>query len=250
MKKAYILKSVDRQNQKIKVLISKPSFIDAIIILRRKWKIPDKGIQSQNELDKWYQKLNDDTEQYFDRQWPSKRQELIEIRDKGSLAKYKKIQDKFNSDVPRNAFLIDIKGLTLKQKLSSRWINGIKQYLLLNNPNNMGIFIGPVISTKIDMEFETETIFLEMEAETTLEDIKAIWPEVKKMQSKLPYIKQKKFQPLRKFDRNKKAYELHLAGKKYREIAEDFSKNRKAIGEEDVAKMIERYKKKVDINQA
>lgn len=250
MKQEYIQKTSNRQRQFIKVLVSKPSFVNAIVALRKKWGIPEQGIQSQSELDKWYQKLEEDTEQYFDKQWPSKRQELIELRSKGNLTEHKKAQDDFNNDVPRNAFLIDIKRLAHEQKLSPRWVDGIKQYLLFNNPDNMGMFIGPVISTKMDMEFEMETISLEIEANTTLEDIKAIWPEIKEIQSRLPYIKQKKFQPLRKFDRNKKAFELHQQGKKYREIADEFSKNGKTIGEEDIAKMIERYKRKVDINRA
>jgi hypothetical protein len=250
MKQEYIQKASTRQKQVIKVLISKPSFIDAIVSLRKKWKIPAQGIPSQNELDEWYQNLNEATEQYFDKQLPIKRQELVEIRNKGNFAEHKKVKDKFNNEVPRNAFLIDIKRLTHQQKLSPRWVDGVKRYLLFNNPDNMGIFIGPVISTSIDMEFDTETISLEIEANTTLEDIKAIWPSVMESQSRLSYKKQKKFQPLRKFDRNKKAYELYQQGKKYREIADEFSKTGKAIGEETVAKMIERYKKMVDINQA
>jgi hypothetical protein len=250
MKQEYIQKANKRQKQVIKVLVSKPSFIDVITVLRKKWKIPEQGIQSQTELDKWYQRLNEDTEQYFDKKWPSKRKGLIELRSKGSLAEYKKVQDDFNNNAPRNAFLIDIKRLAHEQKLSPRWVDGIKRYLLFNNPDNMGIFVGPVVNTSIDMEFDTETISIEIEANTTLEDIKAIWPSVIKAQTKLSYKKQKKFQPLRKFDRNKKAYELYKQGKKYREIADEFSKTGKTIGEEAIGKMIERYKKMVDINQA
>jgi hypothetical protein len=250
MKNEYIQKASLRLRQAIKVLVSKPSFLNAVLILRKKWEIPNEGFKSQTNLDKWYQKINENTEEYFNQFWPSKRQELVELKSKSNFAEHKKALDEFNNKAPRNAFLIDVKKLTHEQKLSPRWIEGIKRFLLFNNPDNMGMFVGPVISTKFDSEFKTETIYLGIEANTTLEDVKAIWPEIKEMQARLPHSKQKKFQPLRKFDRNKIAYELHLAGKKYREIAEAFSKNKKAIGEEDVAKMIERYKKKVDINQA
>lgn len=250
MKNGYIKKAGSRLKQTIKVLVSKPSFIGAVSVLRNKWKMPNGGFKSQTDLDKWYQKLNEDTEEYFNQLRPSKRQELIEIRSKGDLAEHKRLQDEFNNAAPWNAFLIDIKRLTHEQKLSPRWVDGIKRFLLFNNPDNMGMFVGPVISTKFDLEFGTETISLDIEANTTLEDVKAIWPEIKEMQSRLPYTKQKKFQPLRKFDRNKKAYELHLAGKKYREIADDFSNENETFGEEEVAKMVDRYKKKVDINQA
>ncbi len=248
MKSEYIKKASSRLKQTIKVLVSKPSFIGAVSVLRKKWNIPNEGFKSQTDLDKWYQKLNENTEEYFNQLWPSKRYELTEIQSKGNLTEHKRHQNEFNNAAPRNAFLIDIKRLTHEQKLSPRWVDGIKRFLLFNNPDNMGMFVGPVICTKFDLEFGTETISLDIEANTTLEDVKAIWPEIKEMQSRLPYTKQKKFQPLRKFDRNKMAYELHLAGKKFREIADEFSRNGKTIGEEDVAKMIERFKKKIDIN--
>ncbi len=248
MKNEYIQKVSSRLKQAIKVLVSKPNFINAIAILRKKWDIPEGGLQTQDELDNWYRKLNDDTENYFNTLWPLKRQKLMEVRSKGSLGEHKRIQDKFNNEAPRNAFLIDIKRLTKEQKLSPRWIVGIKQFLLFNNPDNMGMFVGPIISTKFDLEFGTETISLEIEANTTLEDVKAIWPEIKEMQSRLPYVKQRRFQPLRKFGRNKKAFELHQQGKKYREIAVELSTKEKECYEEDVSKMIERYKKLVDVN--
>lgn len=248
MKNEYIKKTSSRLKQAIKVLVSKPSFLNAVLILRKKWEIPNEGFKSQTDLDKWYQIINKDTDEYFNQFWTSKRQELFELKSRDNLTEYKKALDEFNNKTPRNAFLRDIKKLTKEQKLSPSWIDGVKRYLLFNNPDNIGIFIGPVISTKIDIEFETETISLEIEANTTIEDIKAIWPSVKEMQSRLPYKKQGKFQPLRKFDRNKKAFELHQQGKKYKEIAVELSTNEKEYYEEDVSKMIERYRKLVDIN--
>lgn len=248
MKNEYIKKASSRLKQAIKVLVSKPSFLNAVLILRKKWEIPNEGFKLQTDLDKWYQIINKDTDEYFNQFWPSKRQELAELKSKSNFAEHKKALDEFNNKVPRNAFLRDIKKLTKEQELSPSWIDGVKRYLLFNNPDNIGIFIGPVISTKIDIEFETETISLEIEANTTIEDIKAIWPSVKEMQSRLSYKKQEKFQPLRKFDRNKKAFELHQQGKKYKEIAVELSTNEKEYYEEDVSKMIERYRKLVDIN--
>lgn len=248
MKTEYIHQASNRLKQTINVLLNKPKFQAAIIDLRVKWNIPKKGIKNQEKLDLWYHDLDLKTQRCFDDIWPSKRQEIILAKENGDFANSKKIQDDFNKNVPRNAFLNDIKELIREQELSPRWLDGIKRYLLLNDPENIGIFIGPIISKNIDMEFGAETISVEIDATTTLRDIKAIWPEVKVMQSNLTYSKQKKFQPLRKFNRNKKAYDLHMQGKKYSEIAVIFSKGKKVVGEEDVAKMIERYKKMVDIN--
>lgn len=248
MKTEHIHEASKRLKQTIKVLINKPKFQSTIVRLREKWNIPKDGIKDQEKLDLWYRDLDIKTQNYFDEVWPAKKQEIILAKENGDFANSRKIQDDFNRNVPRNAFLNDTKVLIREQELSPRWLDGIKRYLLLNDPENMGIFVGPIISKNIDMEFGSETISIEIDATTTLRDIKAIWPEVKVMQSSLSYSKRKKFQPLRKFDRNKKAYDLHMQGKKYSEIAVILSKGKNFVGEEDVAKMIERYKKMVDIN--
>lgn len=248
MKIEHIHEASKRLKQTIKVLINKPKFQSTIVRLRKKWNIPKDGIKDQEKLDLWYRDLDIKTQNYFDEVWPAKKQEIIIAKVNGNFANSRKIQDDFNRNIPRNAFLNDTKVLIREQELSPRWLDGIKRYLLLNDPENMGIFVGPIISKNIDMEFGSETISIEIDATTTLRDMKAIWPEVKVMQSNLFYSKQKKFQPLRKFDRNKKAYDLHMHGKKYSEIAVILSKGKNFVGEEDVAKMIERYKKMVDIN--
>lgn len=248
MKKEYIEKAKIRQKQSIKLLTNKPSFVDVIAKLRTKWDIPSHGIKTQDELDMWYKNLNEKTDQFISKEWQAKRRELIAIKNKGNHAEFKKAKDVFNNEIPRNSLLRDIKKLVQQLKLSPRWIEGIRRYLLFNDPENMGMFVGPVINTKFDMEFETETLYLEIEANTTLDDVKAVWPSVMEAQSRLLYKNQKKFQPIRNFDRNKKAYELHTQGKKYAEIADFMSTESKTYGEEDIGKMIERHKKKVDIS--
>lgn len=250
MKNGYIEKTIKRLQQKIKVLTSKPVFNQDILELRKKWHIPVVGIHSQEELDRWHQQLHSSTQTYFNSHWPTKRIELMKLQDAGKIVEYKEQLDLFNNAAPNTAFDRDIKHLIMTHKLSPRWHSAIKRYTLLNDPENMGIFTGIVLSTKHDLEFNMVTISLEIDADSTLDDIKAIWPEVKEMQSQLQYKQQNKFQPLKQFDRNKKAYELHQQGKKYREIADDFSQNGKIVGEEAIAKMIERHKKKADINQA
>lgn len=248
MKSTQIKKLSTRQRQKIKVLTSKPNFISAIFELRKKWNIPKDGLENQELLDNWYQQLELNTQAYFDKELPKERKQLLKIKNQGDHAGYRKLLSEFNNKVPKNAFLRDIKKLNKIQKLSPRWVDGVRRYLLTNDPDKMGIFIGPIITTNFDLEFDTETISIEIDADTTLSDIKAIWPSVKSAQKNLRYKTQDKFQPLRQFDRNKKAYELHQQGMKYEEIAKDLSTNEKEYGYEEVGKMIERYKKKVDTN--
>jgi hypothetical protein len=248
MKNAQVKKLSSRQKQKIKVLISKPDFINAISELRKKWNIPKDGFKDQSLLDKWRQQLELNTQAYFDNELPSERKKLLEIKNQGDHNKYRKLLNDFNNKVPKNAFIRDIKKLAKDQKLSPRWVEGIRRYILTNDADRMGVFIGPVISTKIDFEFDTQVISIEIDADTTLSDIKAIWPSVKSAQKNLQYKTQDKFQPLRQFDRNKKAYELQQRGMKYEEIAKELSTNGDQYEYEEVGKMIERYKKKVDIS--
>ena len=248
MKNDQIKKLSSRQWQRIKVLTSKPDFTNAISKLRGKWDVPVSGLKNQQELDSWYQQLEQNTKNYFSQKWPKERETLLKIKAQGDHSKYSEQLKKFNDSVPRNAFLRDIKKMVKALKLSPRWVQGVKRYLLTDDPDTMGMFIGPVLRTQIDLEFQTEVIYLKIEANTTLEDIKAVWPNVKEMQSRLPYKEQKKFQPLRQFSRNKKAFELRQQDMKYREIAKELSTKKKTYGYEEVGKMIERYKKKVDIS--
>ncbi len=243
-----IKKLSSRQQQKIKLLINKPDFDKAIVELRVKWDIPKKGLKDQKEIDNWYQQLEQDDKSFIEQNWTRKKTELQKIKESGDHFKYKSLLDDFNHSIPRNALLRDIKALVKEFKLSPRWVRGVNRYLLTNNPDTLGMFIGPVISTKIDFEFDTQVISIEIDADTTLNDIKAIWPSVKSAQKNLRYKTQDKFQPLRQFERNKKAYELQKQGLTYEEIAKELSNAKKEYGYEDVGKMIERYKKKVDIN--
>jgi hypothetical protein len=162
--------------------------------------------------------------------------------------------DQLNNKIPVKDLLDDIKKIIHDQKISPRWINGVKRYLFLNDPNNMAIFIGPVITTKVDMNSDLETISIEINEDTTIKDIKAIWSEVKTSQSRLLYKKRDKNQPIKNFERNKEAYDLQQQGKSLNEIADIFSnteynlKNRVTIADVDIADWIRKYKKIIGIN--
>lgn len=243
-----VKKLSSRQQQKIKVLINQPDFTKATLDLRVKWNIPEEGFNTQKEIDNWYQLVEQDTKNFIEQNWTRKKKELQKIKESGDHFKYKSLLDDFNHSIPRNALLRGIRALVKEFKLSPRWVRGINRYLLTNDPETLGMFIGPVISTKIDFEFDTQVISIEIDADTTLNDIKAIWPSVKSAQKKLRYKTQDKFQPLRQFERNKKAYELQQQGLSYEDIAKELSNDEDVYAYGDIGKMIERYKKKVDIN--
>ena len=162
--------------------------------------------------------------------------------------------DQLSNNIPTKDLLDDIKKIVHDQKISPRWINGIKRYLLSNDPDGMALFLGPIITNKIDINSGLETISIEINEDTTIEDIKAIWSDVDNSQTRLLYKKRKKNQPIKNFERNKKAYDLHQQGKSLNEIADIFSnteynlKNKITIADVDIADWIRKYKKTIGIN--
>ncbi len=238
-----------KQKQKIKLLVNRPDFQKIILVLRKKWNIPKDGFQKQEDIDNWNNKLNFDSDKYLEEVLPAKKKDMDKAINDKNTELYFQLRNEFNNNLPRNAFLNDIKKLVHDQRISPRWINGIKRYLLSNNLDNMAIFLGPVIATKVDMELDLETISIEINEDTVLDDIKAIWPEVKKRQSELLYKKRNKNQPMKNFERNKKAYKLKQEGKNLKEIAEILSnKYKKDYVYTDAADFIKKYKKIVGIN--
>lgn len=238
-----------KQKQKIKLLVNRPDFQKIVLVLRKKWNIPKDGFQKQEDIDNWNNKLNFDSDKYLEEVLPAKKKDMDKAINDKNTELYFQLRNEFNNNLPRNAFLNDIKKLVHDQRISPRWINGIKRYLLSNNLDNMAIFLGPVIATKVDMELDLETISIEINEDTVLDDIKAIWPEVKERQSELLYKKRDKNQPMKNFERNKKAYKLKQEGKSLKDIAEILSDEyQKDYVYSDAADFIKKYKKIVGIN--
>lgn len=249
MKQSYIKKQIERQKQKIKVLVSKPDFQEDMRRLRKKWNIPEDGIKEEKDNQLWYRKLNQDTDKYFDEEWPKHRSELDQLRESGKFKEWKQREDELNDAAPLNAFYKDIKSILKKYLLSPKWKDPVKRYLLYNDPNNMGLSIGVTIAGHLnDYEPVEYQLCLHIDEDTTLEDIKEIWPDVKEHQKNLIYKKQQKYQPIPNFDRDKHIYELSQQGLSYEEIALKIQKDfmvPSSFGYEDVSKALDRYRKRI-----
>ena len=249
MNKNRIDELIKRQKQKIKLLINHPNFQKTILLLREKWDIPKNGFNNQEDIDKWNEKLNFDSDKYIKEIIPAKRKEIDKAANEGNIKLYRQLRKDLNDNLPRNSFLSDAKKIVHDQRISPRWVNGIKRYLLSNDPDGMALFLGPVIATKVDMDSDLETISIEINEDTTIEDIKAVWPEVKKSQDRLLYKKQKKFQPIKNFERNKKTYELKLEGKSVDEIIKFFRTEHDIDYDyPQIFDFIKKYKKSIGIN--
>lgn len=250
MKKDYFEKRKKRLTQKIKLLVSRPDFQKEIIELRKKWNIPVDGVKSEELNREWNKNLNTATDKYYDEEWPKHRKELQHLQTRATYVEYKNREDELNNAAPLNAFGIDIKAILKKYLLNPKWKDPIRRYILFNDPEKMGLSIGVTITGHLNDYEPTEyQLSLQIDEDTTLEDIKEIWPDVMAHQERLIYRKQKKFQPIKNFERDKEAYDLKQSGKSYNNIADILSKKYdKAISYDDVASYIKRYKKKIGIN--
>lgn len=143
-----------------------------------------------------------------------------------------------------NVFNNDIWSIVRKYRLSPRWHNGIKHYLLFNDPKNMHKSIG--IPVKINWEDGIRRIFLEIDDDTTLNDLKQVWSWARKMKRGKPTGK---FREIENFDRDKRAFELKKEGKNSEEILNiieiEFGET---LDYNHLNIIINRYKKRLNIN--
>ncbi len=245
----HLRKLSDRFRQNAKVLVAKPEFQKDIVALRAKWNIPKKGFSNDKEYGDWDNNFLTNTDAYFDAEFPKHYKELDKLRNEGKYKEFRERQKELNDASPLNAFRIEIKNLVRKYHLSPRWEESIRRYTFFNNPKYMGHFIGIGIRIERDSENDVETILLEIDENTTLNDIKSEWPIVKFHQNRLSYKKQKKFQPIPNFDRDRRVYELKISGVKSKDI-EEIIQNEfgSSISYADIDMIVKRYKKRLNIN--
>jgi len=216
MKDSHITKTRNRLRQKAKILISDPKFQEEIKSLRKKWNISDGGFVSDDENQKWHDWIMESTDEFFDKNRSEESKlELELIKQRDWRGKEKANQD-FNSHVPINAFRLDLEFLVSKYKLPASWLEPIKRYLMFNSIESMMIPGNVSIVTGVG---ERGALMLEINADTTLEDIKFMWPMVMAEQKRLP-DKSKKFQPAPMLDVDKRAFELRNLGYKMSKIAD------------------------------
>lgn len=244
MKIKYHEKALSRLKQKIKLLVARPDFQKDIHELRIKWKIPQDGIKNEEANEKWNTQLDIDTDEYYDKNWPKERKELLVLRKAGKHREADEIKKKINANAPLNAFNNDIWSVIRKYRLSPKWNNGIRRYLLFNDPANLNISFG--IPVKFEWENGMRRIYLEIDEDTTLDDLRNVWSWARKLQRGKKYDK---YQPIKNFDRDNRAYELQLEGRTEKEIGdiiqEEFGET---LDYNELNIAIKRHKKRLNIN--
>lgn len=216
MKDSHITKTRNRLHQKAKILISDPKFQEEIKSLRKKWNISECGFVSDVENQKWHNWICEASDEFIDGNRKAEAEvENMLIKLKDWLGK-EKANKEFNNRVPINDFHRDLKNLVSKYRLPINWLESVKRYLMFNNIESMMIPGNVSIVTGVG---ERGALMLEINADTTLEDIKFMWPMVMVEQKRLP-DKSKKFQPAPMLDVDKRASELRNLGYKMSKIAD------------------------------
>ena len=250
MKKEYLDKLQQRAIQKAKLLINRPDFQVDVLILRTKWNVPVDGIKNEVDNLKWEKGLDQDTEEYFQQEWPKHRKELEGLNKPKTYGQYKQRVQAINDLAPLNAFGLDIKSILKKNRLNPNWENSIRRYVLFNDINLMSLPVGVTITSRVNNFDPAESrLSISIEEDTTLEDIKKIWPEVMEHQKNLVYKKQKKYQKIPKLERDKRIFELSKEGQSPKTIANTISiEFDDAMDENQTQIVLKRYKKRLNIN--
>jgi len=215
------MKRKESIHQQAHLLIGSPILQAELLALRKRFDIPPEGLMSEGALENW-------NEQH--------------------------IYNKFDAAQPmENA----VTKLIRKHGLEVGWHHSFMRYLLLNDRDDMELPTELQIGVFPDETTGNPQLHLIITADTTIEDVKAIWPRVKKAQDRLPYKKKQKRRPIS--EENLKWGELSLAmerdGKSDTEIAEEFTDQAekanpdgfKSYNAEDVRTIRRNYKKQTGI---
>ncbi len=220
MSKAYFDKRLERIKQKLGILYARPDFQSDVLVFRKKWNIPQAGIKTEDDNHDWIIWLNEETNKYVDQYLPEHRKQAQELLNQNKLIERDDLNKAFNNKVPRNAFRLQILGFLKKYKIPSQWEEITRRYLLFNKEIEPHIPLNSVtLQENWDFDIGSWQLSLLLSADSTLEDIKAIWPFVKEEQAKLYDYDHKKFQPIPNLEIDKRAYELKLQKLTHAEIA-------------------------------
>lgn len=250
MSNAYFDKRLERIKQKLGILYARPDFQADVLEFRKTWNIPQDGIKTEDENHDWRIWLNEETNKYVDQYLPEHRKQAQELFNQNKLIERDDLNRAFNNKVPRNAFRLQVLGFLKKYKIPSQWEEITRRYLLFNKEIEPHIPLNSVtLQENWDFDIGSWQLSLLLSADSTLEDIKAIWPLVKEQQSKLYDYSDKKFQPIPNLEIDKKVYELKQKKSTYARIAEEVNKEFPHLSYtyKDVGDSLRRHKKRLGI---
>lgn len=245
----YFKKHNQRLAQKILLTFSHKKFQEDMAILRKKWNIPAEGIKTEKENISWHRKLSDDTTKYFEKNREAQRNLVLKLESEKKWQEADKQRKEFNKVAPLNSFQNDLWQIVLKYKLPHSWKDSVKQYLLFNYLNNLSTPLTVTIENSWNMDTMTKSLSLLIDADTTLDDIKAIWPSVMEEQKTLSDYNPAKFQPIPNLLLDKRVFELKNLKKTHSDISNtiesEFGKSNLAY--KDINEAVRRHKKRLGL---
>lgn len=250
MGKAYFDKRYERIKQKLSILYARPDFQADVLVFRKTWNIPEDGIKTEDDNHQWKVWLNEETNKYVEKYLPIHQREAKILFDQNKLIERDDLNREFNAKVPRNAFRREILLFLKKYKIPLQWEEITRRYLLFNNEIELHAPLNSVtLQENWNFDIGSWDLMLLLSADTTLEDIKAIWPLVKEQQVKLYDYPDKKFQPIPNLEIDKRVYELKQQKWTYTKIATQINKEFPHLSYvyKDVGDALRRHKKRLGL---
>lgn len=249
MKEENFNKLSARAKQKVKLLVARPDFQEEVLRLRKGVNIPENGFRENKSSQKWYYDLCHSDDDYIQKVWFKRKSEIIKLEKLGKYSDAEKLKKDLTISSPLNSFRISIKNLIKKYKLPLNWEESIRRYIIFDDIDKMWIPLGLNLYTELDKDTELQRLYLEIQGDTTKKDIEKQWELVKHYQKKLNSHIKEKFQPIKKFERDKRAYELEKEGKTIDEIADIINQEFDiALDYNQLNIVLKRYKKRLNIN--
>lgn len=221
MSKAYFDKRLERVKQRLGILFVRPDFHGDVLVFRKKWNIPEDGIETEDGNSEWRRWLTQETNTYTEKYLTDYKVKAQALTDQGKLNERDDLHKEFNAKVPLNAFRLGVLGFLKKYQIPFQWEEVVRRYLLFNKDIEPHIPLNSV-TLQEDWNFDIGSweLSLKLGADTTLEDVKAIWSLVKTQQKKLHDYTNKKFQPIPNLEVDQRAYELKQQKLSHKDIAD------------------------------
>jgi len=213
-----------KSKQKVDLILANPIFHTKVRILRMKWKIPPNGFTLKKSIE------------------IKTKKGIVRQHVKGKMEKW---EDRLNESGKSPDFWKDLDNLrktTLKPyKLPDRWLLFLQWYIVYGSKMPVS---SPEIYLRRDDDASEYTLWVKIDGDTTLSDIKRVWKYIKGEQKRL-FDYKKRFKAMPKIQRDKRIMKLSKQGLSDKEIAEQINKDfGRGLIYSDIPKIRQKYKKR------
>lgn len=246
------LNKKDYFKQKVDLLTLNPEFQKDILRFRKKWSIPKNGFkdcEGTEEYQAWLDKTSDEytNSEAYKTQKKLLSNEMNLATNKNDPKLYINAQEKLKlleSKVPLNDYFNDQKIIATKYELSENYKMALGVFLLCGAFHSVYVPKTPVRVWYERNPEDKKKIFIEIYADTTIEDIREAWPMIKKWQKDMLGYKEGRKRKTTYYNMNKRIFELHQKNTPHEEISTIIEREfgRKIIYY-DISKIINRFKK-------